>query len=95
MVYIMLVCQKNYFNMWIEIDVMLNESTMDWKALGLEVKHEFAKRMVRVKEVAYVQELTYDIQVIYFYDNTSCLIRGKYSEIRDELLHLTQDDDFE
>lgn len=81
--------------MWIEIDVMLNESTMDWKALGLEVKHEFSKRMVRVKDVAYVQELIYDIQVIFFYDNTSCLIRGKYADIRDQLLHLTQDEDFD
>ena len=81
--------------MWIDIDVMLNGSTMDWEALGLEVKHEFCKRMVRVKDVAYVQELVHDIQVIYFYDQTSCLIRGTYAEIRDELIHLDQEDDFE
>jgi hypothetical protein len=81
--------------MWIEIEVMLNGSTMDWEALGLEVKHEFSKRMVRVKDVAYVQELVHDIQVIYFYDQTSCLIRGTYAEIRDELIHLDQEDDFE
>lgn len=81
--------------MWIEIDVMLAGSTMDWQALGLEVKHEFSKRMVRVKDVAYVQELIHDIQVIFFYDNTSCLIRGTYVEIRDELIHLTQDEDFD
>jgi hypothetical protein len=29
--------------------------------------------------------------VIYFYDKTSCLIRGSYQEIRDELLHLDQE----
>jgi hypothetical protein len=81
--------------MWIEIDVMLSGSTMDWKELGLEVKHEFTKRMVRVKDVAYVQELVHDIQVIFFYDQTSCLIRGTYPEIRDELIHLTQDEDFD
>jgi hypothetical protein len=81
--------------MWIEIEVMLNGSTMDWEALGLEVKHEFSKRMVRVKDIAYVQELVHDIQVIYFYDQTSCLIRGTYAEIRDELIHLDQEDDFE
>jgi hypothetical protein len=81
--------------MWIEIDVMLSGSTMDWKELGLEVKHEFTKRMVRVKDVAYVQELVYDIQVIFFYDQTSCLIRGTYPEIRDELIHLTEDEDFD
>jgi hypothetical protein len=81
--------------MWIEIEVMLNGSTMDWEALGLDVKHEFSKRMVRVKDVAYVQELVHDIQVIFFYDQTSCLIRGTYAEIRDELIHLDQEDDFE
>jgi hypothetical protein len=81
--------------MWIEIEVMLNGSTMDWEALGLEVKHEFSKRMVRVKDVAYVQELVHDIQVIFFYDQTSCLIRGTYADIRDELIHLDQEDDFE
>jgi hypothetical protein len=81
--------------MWIEIEVMLNGSTMDWEALGLEVKHEFSKRMVRVKDISYVQELVHDIQVIYFYDQTSCLIRGTYAEIRDELIHLDQEDDFE
>lgn len=81
--------------MWIEIEVMLNGSTMDWDALGLEVKHEFVRRMVRVKDVAYVQELINDIQLIFFYDNTSCLIRGTYAEIRDELIHLTEDEDFD
>jgi hypothetical protein len=81
--------------MWIEIDVMLNGSTMDWEALGLEVKHEFSKRIVRVKDIAYVQELVHDIQVIFFYDQTSCLIRGTYAEICDELIHLDQEDDFE
>jgi hypothetical protein len=81
--------------MWIEIDVMLSGSTMDWKELGLDVKHEFVRRMVRVNDVAYVQELVHDIQVIYFYDQTSCLIRGTYAEIRDELIHLSQEDDLD
>lgn len=81
--------------MWIEIEVMLSGSTMDWQALGLEVKHEFSKRIVRVKDVAYVQELVHDIQVIFFYDNTSCLISGTYAEIRDELIHLSQDEEFD
>jgi hypothetical protein len=77
--------------MWIEIDVMLGDSTMDWKELGLEVKHEFVRRMVRVEDISYVQELVHDIQVISFFDKTSCLIRGSYQEIRDELLHLDQE----
>jgi hypothetical protein len=77
--------------MWLEIDVMLSGSTMDWEELGLEVKHEFSRRMVRIQDIAYVQELVHDIQVIFFYDKTSCLIRGSYQEIRDELLHLDQE----
>lgn len=66
---------------------------MDWADLGLEVKHEFVRRMVRVHDIAYVQELVHDIQIIFFYDKTSCLIRGSYQEIRDEILHLDHDDD--
>ena len=81
--------------MWIEIDVMLAGNTFDWKELGLEVKHEFTRRMVRVKDIAYVQELVNDIQMVYFYNNTMALIRGSYTEIRDELIHLSQDEDFE
>ena len=89
----MLVYLKNYSDMWIEIDVMLSGSTMDWKELGLDVKHEFVRRMVRVQDIAYVQELVHDIQVIYFYDKTSCLIRGEYQRIRDEILHLDQEEE--
>jgi hypothetical protein len=68
---------------------------MDWAELGLEVKHEFVRRMVRVDDIAYVQELVHDIQVIYFYDKTSCLLRGRYTDIRDELLHLDQEGQFD
>lgn len=79
--------------MWIEIDVMLQGTSLDWKELGLDIKHEFVRRMVRVHDIAYVQELVHDIQIISFYDKTSCLIRGSYQEIRDEILHLDQEDD--
>ena len=74
--------------MWIEIEVILTGTTFDWKELGLEIKHECTRRMVRIKDIAYVQELMHDIQIVYFYDQTSCLIKGKYSQIRDEILHL-------
>lgn len=80
--------------MWIEMDVMLAGNTFDWKELGLEIKHEFTRRMVRIKDIAYVQELVNDIQMVYFYNNTTALIRGSYTEIRDELIHLSQDEDF-
>jgi hypothetical protein len=74
---------------------MLAGSTMDWQELGLEVKHEFVRRMVRIEDIAYVQELVNDIQVMYFYDKNSCLIRGSYQEIRDEILHLDQESDLD
>lgn len=77
--------------MWLEIDVMLQGSKVDWEALGLEVRHEFSRRMVRIHDIAYVQELINDIQIIYFYDSTSCLIRGDYKSIRDEILHMDQE----
>ena len=79
--------------MWLEIEVMLSGQTIDWKELGLEVKHEYVRRMVRLEDIAYVQELLHDIQIMYFYDKTSCLIRGDYQQIRNEILHL-EDEDF-
>jgi hypothetical protein len=51
--------------------------------------------MVRIEDIAYVQELVNDIQVMYFYDKSSCLIRGSYQEIRDELLHLDQENELD
>lgn len=79
--------------MWIEIDVMLQGTSLDWKELGLDIKHEFVRRMVRLEDIAYVQELVHDIQIMYFYDKTSVLIRGDYQSIRDELLHLSDEED--
>jgi hypothetical protein len=79
--------------MWIEIDVMLQGTSLDWKELGLDIKHEFVRRMVRLEDIAYVQELVHDIQIMYFYDKTSVLIRGDYQSIRDEILHLDQEED--
>ena len=49
--------------------------------------------MVRHEDIAYVQELLHDIQIIVFYDKTSCLIKGEYEQIRNEILHL-EDDNF-
>ncbi len=81
--------------MWIEIEVMLSGQTIDWKSLGLEVQHEWSRRMVRIGDIQYVQELLHDVQIIYFYDNTSCLIKGKYKDIRTEILHLDQESDLD
>lgn len=81
--------------MWIEIEVMLSGNTIDWKSLGLEVQHEWSRRMVRIQDIQYVQELLHEIQLIFFYDNTSCLIRGKYKEIRDNILHLDEENEID
>jgi hypothetical protein len=81
--------------MWIEIEVMLSGNTIDWKSLGLEVQHEWSRRMVRAGDIQYVQELMHDIQIIAFYDNTTCLVKGNYKEIRSEILHLDQESDLD
>jgi hypothetical protein len=81
--------------MWIEIEVMLSGNTIDWKSLGLEVQHEWSRRMVRAGDIQYVQELMHDIQIMAFYDNTTCLIKGNYKEIRSEILHLDQETDLD
>jgi hypothetical protein len=81
--------------MWIEIEVMLSGNTIDWKSLGLEVQHEWSRRMVRAGDIQYVQELMHDIQIIAFYDNTTCLVKGNYKDIRSEILHLDQESDLE
>jgi hypothetical protein len=51
--------------------------------------------MVRVGDIQYVQELMHDIQIMGFYDNTTCLIKGDYKEIRSEILHLDQETDLD
>jgi hypothetical protein len=81
--------------MWIEIEVMLSGNTIDWKSLGLEVQHEWSRRMVRAGDIQYVQELMHDIQIMAFYDNTTCLVKGDYKEIRSEILHLDQESDLD
>jgi len=79
-------------NMWLEIEIMLRGNTIDWKELGFDIKHEFARRMVRLDEIYYVQELLPDIQIMVFNDQSSVYIRGGYAQIRDEILHLQERD---
>ena len=81
--------------MWLEIEVMLSGNTIDWKSLGLEVQHEWSRRMVRAGDIQYVQELMHDIQIMAFYDNTTCLVKGNYKDIRSEILHLDQESDLD
>lgn len=79
--------------MWLEIDVMIQDTGINWKALGLDVKHEFARRMVLLENIKYLQELTHDIQIIVFTDTTSVYVKGQYIDIRDNLLHLQAEQD--
>ncbi len=79
--------------MWIEIEVLLKDKIVNWQDLGFEIKHDFARRMVKLEEVYYLQELLHDIQVMYFHDATSVYVRGDYEELRDKILHLTEENE--
>lgn len=81
-------------SMWLEIEVLLRGNTINWQELGFDVRHEFARRMVRLDEIYNLQELLPDIQIMTFNDQTSVYIKGEYEQIRDEILHLQdrQDD---
>lgn len=81
--------------MWLEVDVLLRENAINWRELGLDIKHDSCRRMIRLSDVASVQELSDDIQILTFTDVTSIYIVGKYDHIRDHILHLQQsiDDD--
>jgi hypothetical protein len=77
--------------MWIEIQIMTQGNTLNWAELGLEVKHEFTRRMVRIEDIEYLQELVNDIQLLHFYKEKSVFIHGDYASIRDQILHLTDE----
>ncbi len=79
--------------MWLEIDVMIQDTGINWKALGLDVKHEFARRMILLEDIKYLQELTHDIQILVFNDTSSVYVKGQYVDIRDNLLHLQAEQD--
>lgn len=79
--------------MWLEIDVMIQDTGINWKALGLDIKHEFARRMVLLEDIKYLQELTHDIQILVFNDSTSVYVKGQYIDLRDNLIHLQAEQD--
>ena len=43
--------------MWIEIEVLLKDKIVNWQDLGFEIKHDFARRMVKLEEVYYLQAI--------------------------------------
>jgi len=79
--------------MWLEIEIMLRDRIVNWQELGIDNNYDYARRMVRLEDIHYLQELTSDIQAIHFIDGTSVYIRGNYEDLRDKLLHLANDND--
>ena len=79
--------------MWLEIEVLLKDRTINWQELGFDIQHDFARRMIRLDEIYYLQELLPDIQILTFQDQTSIYIRGEYESLRDKILHLQNDMD--
>jgi hypothetical protein len=80
-------------SMWLEIEVLLKDRTINWQELGFDIQHDFARRMIRLDEIYYLQELLPDIQILTFQDQTSIYIRGDYESLRDKILHLQNDMD--
>lgn len=80
-------------DMWLEIEVLLKDRTINWQELGFDIQHDFARRMIRLDEIYYLQELLPDIQILTFQDQTSIYIRGEYESLRDKILHLQNDMD--
>jgi hypothetical protein len=79
--------------MWLEIEIMLRDRIVNWQELGIDNNYEYARRMVRLDDIHYLQELTSDIQGLHFMDGTSVYIRGNYDELRDKILHLHNEND--
>lgn len=79
--------------MWLEIEVLLKDTGVDWKELGFDIKYEFARRMIKLEEIYYLQELVHDIQILVFHDNSSVYIKGSYEDLRDNILHLQAEED--
>ena len=80
-------------SMWLEIEVLLKDRTINWQELGFDIQHDFARRMIRLDEIYYLQELLPDIQILTFQDQSSIYIRGDYESLRDKILHLQNDID--
>lgn len=79
--------------MWLEIEIMLKDRIVNWHDLGIDNNYDYARRMVRLDDIHYLQELTSDIQALQFMDGTSVYIRGNYEELRDKILHIQNEND--
>lgn len=81
--------------MWVEIEVLLKDRTINWHEIGFDNQYDFARRLVRLDEIYHLQELLSDIQILTFNDQTSVYIRGDYEVLRDMIIHLQNDLDDE
>ena len=79
--------------MWIEIEILLKDDIVDWKDLGFSDSYDSARRMVRITDIAFLQEALHDIQILAFKDRTSVYIKGDYAQLRDKMLHIQFDMD--
>ncbi len=79
--------------MWIELEIMNKDTSINWKELGFDMKYEFSRRLIRLHEIYQLQELLPEIQVIIFQDQTGAYVRGAYEDLRDTILHLQNDID--
>jgi hypothetical protein len=77
--------------MWVEIDVILTDNSVDWKQLGIVKKYETGRRLVRIDCIDYLQEVTHDIQILGFNDKSCFYICGDYMELRDKLIHISDE----
>jgi hypothetical protein len=40
--------------MWLEIEVLLKDRTINWQDLGFDIQYDFARRMIRLDEIYYL-----------------------------------------
>lgn len=79
--------------MWIELEILLKDGIIDWQDLGFADSYDSARRMVRITDIAFMQEALHDIQILAFKDKTSVYIKGDYAMLRDKMLHIQNDYD--
>lgn len=81
--------------MWIELEVLLKEKLVNWQELGFDIPNDFARRMLKAEEIYFLQEVTHDIQILALNDGTSIYVKGSYEMLRDNILHLTSEEDLD
>lgn len=79
--------------MWMEFEIMLKEKAINWNELGFDNKFDFARRLIGVHEIYFLQELLDDIQILVLHDQSTFYIRGDYESIRDEIMKLSKENE--